>query len=74
MQSNPELVLMYREMEESVRREQARHQHRLPAQSRWPNVRAFAGKALIALGTRITPAPRPTLPVATVQPAIAPGH
>jgi hypothetical protein len=74
MQSKPELVIMYREVEEAVRRQQALHQHRLPARNHWPVVRAIAGNALIALGTRISPMPRPMLPGAAVQPAAAPGQ
>jgi hypothetical protein len=74
MQSNPELVIMYRDVEEAVRRQQAAHTHRLPSPSPWSVVRAAVGSAFIALGTRIAPMPRPTLPGAAVQPAVAPGH
>jgi hypothetical protein len=74
MQQNPNLVMMYRDMDEAVARQQAIHAHRLPASATWPMARAIVGNALIALGTRIAPVPRPMLPGAAVQPAAAPGQ
>jgi hypothetical protein len=74
MQQNPNLVMMYRDMDQAVARQQAIHAHRLPAPRSWSIARAMVGSALIALGTRISPMPRPTLPVTTVRPVVAPGQ
>lgn len=74
MQQHPDLVMMYHDMKTALDRQQAAHTHRLPTPGPLSTARAIAGNALIALGTRIAPAPRPTIVRPVTRPALAPGR
>lgn len=73
MQQHPDLVMMYQDMQATLDRQRAAHTHQLPAPGPLSTARAIAGNALIALGTRIAPRPRPTVS-GSVRPALAPGR
>ena len=70
MQQHPDLVLMYRDYEETIDHQRAAHNHRLPAPGPLSTLRALMGNALIALGTRIAPTPHPATS-GSVRPALA---
>jgi hypothetical protein len=71
---HPDLVMMYRDLQATIDRQQAAHTLRLPAPGPLSTARAIAGNALIALGTRIAPAPRPTVVRGAARPALATGR
>ena len=71
MQQHPDLVMMYQRTKADLDRQQAaRHPH-VPSPGPLSPLRAVAGNALIALGTRIAPAPRPTVVRQPARPALA---
>ena len=57
---HPDLVMMYQRTEADLDRQQASRNPRVPSPGPLSPLRAVAGNSLIALGTRIAPAPRPT--------------
>jgi hypothetical protein len=68
---HPELVMMYQRMQAEIDRHQTARNPRQPSSGPLSTVRAIAGDALIALGTRIAPAPRPTVIRTPARPALA---
>ena len=70
MQQHPDLVMMYQSTKADLDRQRAARNPRVSAPGPLSTVRALAGNALIALGTRIAPPPRPT--VIRTRPALAP--
>jgi hypothetical protein len=71
---HPDLVMMYQQTQAALDRQQAAHAHRLPTPGPLSTARAIAGNALIALGTRIVPAPRPIVTRIPARPALATGR
>ncbi len=71
MQQHPDLVMMYNQTKAELDRQQAARNPRQPSQGPLSNLSGIAGNALIALGTRIAPAPRPIVTRQPVRPALA---
>lgn len=71
MQQHPDLVMMYQRTRADLDRQQAARNPRVPTPGPLSTLRAMAGYTLIALGTRIAPAPRPTARRHPAGPALA---
>jgi hypothetical protein len=71
MQQHPDLVMMYQQTKTELDLQRAARNPRVPAPGPLSTIRALTGNALIALGTRIAPAPRPTVIRRAPRPALA---
>jgi hypothetical protein len=70
---HPDLRLMYLQAERQIEQQKREHARTLMAPGPLSTIRALTGNALIALGTRIAPAPR-ALPTVPVRPRLATGR
>lgn len=71
MQEHPDLIMMYHRSQAEADRMKAARNPRQPTPGLLSTVRALAGNSLISLGTRIAPAPRPTVIRHPARPALA---
>ncbi len=70
MQQHPELMMMIQRTQVEADHLQAARNPRQPSPGLLSTARALAGNSLIALGTRITPAPRPIVIRRPARPAL----
>jgi hypothetical protein len=71
MQQHPDLVMMYQRTKADLDRQRAARNPRVATPGPLSTLRVIAGDALIALGTRIAPAPRPTVARRPARAALA---